>query len=291
MSSDILLQKEDIKDMMYKRPKDGNKGTFGKVLIIAGSVNMKGAALLAAKGCFAVGAGMVKVLSDEINARDYLAVCPELMVGRYNGIATEDLKKEIAWCDTCVIGPGLSINDETVRLVREVLEMCDKPLLVDADGLNILAKDMEYLLKRKEKGYKTILTPHPGEFARLFKTNGSILQSGSTDYANSEILKELAKTYGTILVAKDSQTRITDGEKVYLNTYGNSGLARAGSGDILSGVIGGLMFNSKDLLTAAALGVMLHALGADEAVKDTTEYSLESNEIIEGIKNVIKASV
>ena len=134
------------------------------------------------------------------------------------------------------------------------------------------------LLRRKELGYKTILTPHPGEFGRLFKTNRGILT-------------DIAKEYGIILVAKDSKTMITDGETIYMNTYGNSGLGRAGSGDILSGVIGGLMHNSKDLLTAAALGVMLHALGADEAVKSTTEYSLESNEIIEGIKQVIKKSI
>ena len=106
-----------------------------------------------------------------------------------------------------------------------MLEICDKPLLVDADGLNILAMDMDYLLRRKELGYKTILTPHPGEFGRLFKTNRGILT-------------DIAKEYGIILVAKDSKTMITDGETIYMNTYGNSGLGRAGSGDILSGVIG-----------------------------------------------------
>lgn len=286
-SQAFVPEREDVKEMLYKRPKDGNKGTFGKVLIVAGSVNMKGAALLCAKGCFCVGAGMVKVLSDEVNARDYLEVCPELMVGRYNGISKEELQKEINWCDACAVGPGLSINEETEKLVRNIMELCDKPLLVDADGLNILAKDMSYLRKRKERGYETIITPHPAEFVRLFG-DGS---ESDKKHNNPEYIKSLAKEYGIVLVAKDAKTMITDGEKVYMNTFGNSGLGRAGSGDILSGVIGGLMHNSKDLLTAAVLGVTLHALGADEAVKVTTEYSLESNEIIEGIKKVIKDTI
>ncbi len=273
--------------MLYKRPQNGNKGTFGKVLVIAGSVNMKGAALLCAKGAFAVGAGMVKVLSDEINARDYLSVCPELMVGRYNDITKDELKKEIAWCDTCVIGPGLSVNEKTKTLVKDVLEICDKPLLIDADGLNILSEDMGMLVKRKERGQKTVLTPHPGEFARLFY----VCEKEGKTHDNPEYVGYLAEKFGVVLVAKDAKTLVSDGTTTYINNYGNSGLARAGSGDILSGVIGGLMYNSKDILTAAVLGVTLHALGADEAVKETSEYSLESLEIIEGIKKVIKEEI
>lgn len=277
------VEKEDLGKMIYKRPANGNKGTFGKVLTVAGSPNMKGAGILSARGCFSVGAGMVKVMSAKVNGSDYLNVCPELMMSSYDDITEANLQKEIDWCDVCVAGPGLSINGNTKRITEYLIKECRKPLLLDADGLNILSENPTLLTERAKCGFKTILTPHPGEFQRLFKA-----QISDRLFENPEFLRQKAGEYGAVIVAKSARTMISDEKTTYINLYGNSGLGRAGSGDILSGVIGGLLFNSKDETEAAVLGVMIHSLGGDKAADKYGEYSVESCDIIEGIRETMK---
>ncbi len=278
------IEEDDIASLLYERKVTGNKGTFGKVIIIAGSKEMKGAALLASRGAMAVGAGMVKILTDKECENAYLSVAPELMCGIYNDISDDKLDKEFDWCNTVVIGPGLSQSAEAFRLVEYTVNNCPKTVVVDADGLNILADNMKWLLERKEKGYQTIITPHPMEFTRLFNVNIK-----DRKYEDVSFLKEMASKYGVILVAKNARTIIASDSECFVNRYGNSGLGRAGSGDILSGVIGGLSYPCHDNMKAAVLAVAFHALGGDRAAKKYSEYTLTSDRIIEGIMETVEA--
>lgn len=277
------LEENDLSEYLYDRKITGNKGTFGKVLIIAGSKEMKGAAVLSARGAMAVGAGMVKILTDKECENAYLSVAPELMCGRYNEISGDKLDKEFSWCDTVVIGPGLSKSQEAVNLVKYTILNCNKPVVADADALNILSDNMNWLEERSKKGLETVVTPHPMEFSRLFGVD-----IRERKYEDTTFLKDMASKYNLIIVAKNARTIIADKNECVINVFGNSGLARAGSGDILSGIIGGLLFPTKDNYKAAIAGVGFHALGGDVAAGKYSEYTLTSDRIIEGVMEAIE---
>ena len=251
-----------------------HKGSFGKILIIAGSEKMAGASLLSSKAAFHSGAGMVKLISSNINKADILANLPELMYSSYENMTDNELLESIEWSDIIVIGPGLSTNENAIHLVEFVMRNSKYPVIADADALNIISKNMSLLIERKEKLATTILTPHVGEFKRLFP-----------DYSPSDpfAVSKLAEKYGSIIVAKNSKTIISDGISTFINTTGNNGMATAGSGDVLAGMIAAFTHNISDRLLGVALSVYLHGEAGDKAVKDKNEYSITASDIINHI--------
>ena len=267
------------------RPAEGHKGTFGRVLIVAGSRGMSGAACLAGQGALRGGAGLVflavpaGILPIVAGYEpSYLTIpLPDDADGRSNRLAQESLESPIEQADVIACGPGLGQSDDLAALVGWLYASVPKRLVIDADGLNLLAQTPEILSQRphSETGpVPRILTPHPGEFGRLI------------DRPISEIVKnreslaaEFAAKHGLVLVLKGPGTIITDGGKLAVNTTGNSGLATGGSGDVLTGLIAALWGQGLSAFEAAHFGVYLHGLAGDLAAEELSEPGLISSDL------------
>ncbi|MGN0346534.1 MAG: NAD(P)H-hydrate dehydratase [Lachnospiraceae bacterium] len=281
-----VLEDHDLFRILPKRQIRGNKGTFGKVLCITGCEEMGGAMLLSAKAALKSGCGMVKVATCEKWQGELLHILPEAMVCNRKNMDEQAWKKEFDWCDIVLIGCGLSLGAESEALLTRVLSSCDKMVVVDADGLSLLSSRLSLLEMRKEKGYITVLTPHPGEFARLFSSPVNAQQ-----YQSISFVKMLAQKYGVILVAKDATTITTDGEVTWLNPTGNDGMATAGSGDVLAGMLAGSFARCHDDLQKgailpgelAACIVSCHGLAGDKAAGKLGKDGVIASDIIDNI--------
>lgn len=250
---------EEPERLLPDRAGDGNKGSFGKILLAAGSVNMAGAAVLAAKASCRMGAGMVKVITPEENRAVLQTAVPEVLFG-----TLWELAEGLEWADAVVIGPGIGKSQSSCSNLYQVLKYGKKPLVIDADGLNLIAEDKELqrlLTEQGETGRKIVLTPHVGELSRLTgmsvqKLKSSLLTAGT----------ELAKRFHVIVTAKDARTFVCrESGPAYLNLCGNSGMATAGSGDVLAGITGTLLAQTKDAFEAASLAVYVHGRAGDKA--------------------------
>ena len=276
----FTYDKEDVEKLLPKRDDAGNKGTFGKVLVIAGFENMAGAAVLCAKAALTMGAGMVKVISAPENKEIIIGSCPELLYG-----TCEDLDSGLKWADVVVIGPGLGSSPAARAILEKVLSENDLPIVVDADGINLISMDntlQKYLEDRAGQNTETILTPHVGELSRL-----SGFPVADIKDSFMETVKNLAEAYGVILVAKDARSVVAGPYgKLYLNVTGNSGMATAGSGDVLAGIIGALLAQRMNGFDAGALGVYIHSLAGDVTADKLSEYGVTASKIIENIKEV-----
>ena len=255
----VELDKKSIASLLPERPKRSNKATFGKVLCAAGSYCMSGAAYLSAKAAYRTGAGLVKVLTPEENRVIIQTSLPEALVSVYDrndfdeNIAAEAVK----WADVVAVGPGMGTDDTAKRLLCAVLKNSAKPVIIDADGLNIIAADPK-LWDIVPKG--SVITPHPGEMARLCEcTVEEILGDVSG------ICQGFARSRGVVCVLKDHHTAVSDGRDIYINFTGNSGMATGGSGDVLTGMIGALLAQGVPPFEAACLGAYLHGGAGDLA--------------------------
>ena len=262
-------------DLLPKRDKAGNKGTFGKVLLIAGSENMSGAATLAAKAAYRTGAGMVKVVTVPENREILQQTVPEALMQ-----TGTDLTAEVRdWADVVVIGPGIGKDSRAYELLEQVLKNCRLPLVIDADGLNLLAEHVQLRNLCREAGKggrKIILTPHMGELSRLTGKPVAVLKECPADYG-----RELAEELGAVVVAKDARTLVCAGsEKVYVNLTGNSGMATAGSGDVLAGMLGALLAQGMKPYEAACAGVYLHGAAGDRAASELGEYGCMAGDLV-----------
>lgn len=281
------LGREDLA-LLPKRPAYSNKGTFGKVLVVAGKKNMAGAAVFSAKAALAAGSGLVKVFTTEENRVILQQLVPEAILETYDPAeggpkAAEKLKAQLDWADVAVAGPGIGTKEAAPSLVECVLGQSRVPLVLDADGLNICGERPGLL-----KGHQgpVIVTPHLGEMARL------------TGWGIPRIQRELlsvaegfARDYGVICVLKDARTVIaTPKGRCYVNTTGNQGMATAGSGDVLTGILAALLAQGMEPEEAAALGVCLHGLSGDEAALRVGHYGMMAQDIIEGIRSVCTAA-
>ncbi len=277
-----MLEKEDVGNLLPKRFAHSHKGTYGKLLLIAGSVNMAGAAVLAARAAYCCGCGLVKVLTPLENRVILQTAVPEAIIETYDKDSREtDLSKAICWADAIVTGPGLGEGYAAEELVETVLKETEKPVLLDADALNIMARKKNLL---RMLGENKIVTPHVGEMARL--TGKTILQ---IETEIPDTARELAERYHTVCVLKDFRTvsALPDGE-IYLNTTGNSGMATAGSGDVLSGMIGSLLAQGASPDTAALLGVFLHGMAGDIKAGQCGERGLTAADLADGLKQAWK---
>lgn len=280
---EIFRLEETDGNLIPKRDPSGNKGTFGKVLLIAGSPGMEGASFLSACSCFRTGAGMVKVYTAKDNREILLRQLPEVMLSCYNEecFEKETLERDMRWADVIGIGPGLSQSPTALKILEYVTQNCRKPLVIDADGLNLISSHPQIL---KSIVCPCILTPHMGEMSRL---TGLTVKEIAADRLKAA--GDFAGHYHIICVLKDARTVVSFDETHFvINTTGNSGMATAGSGDVLTGMILGLLAAGTDERTAAAVGVWLHGKAGDDARDRLGEASVKAGDIIASIPAVLR---
>jgi NAD(P)H-hydrate epimerase len=256
-----------------RRPRDGHKGTFGTVLVVAGSHGMLGAAILAARGALRGGAGLVRcALPAELMAPFTVAVPSATTLDR--GALDQSTFAQV---QAIVCGPGLSTSREARRLVDAVL-LADVPALLDADALNVLAP----LATAGGTLRRAILTPHPGEAGRLLGTDSAHVQRDRAGAA-----RVLAARSGGVVVLKGARTLVTDGERLYENATGNPGMATGGSGDVLAGLIGALCAQGMAPFDAACLGVHVHGRAGDLVAERLSEPGLCAEDLPLAIAEVL----
>ncbi|MBR3524388.1 MAG: NAD(P)H-hydrate dehydratase [Lachnospiraceae bacterium] len=274
-SGEVLMHWEEMKKELPARDPLGHKGSFGKVLCITGSVEMPGAAVLNAQAALKSGAGMVKIITPSANRDLLIKAVPEAM---FVPAECDDarLRKELDWADVLVLGCGLGKETASAWLSKKAVREWPHPLVIDADGLNALAEDPAFLEERAKINAPTVLTPHPGEFARLFPEEKEFLQ-------DADRLRTLAARCGCILTAKSATTMAADAKRVYYNTEGNDGMATAGSGDVLAGISGALLCVCPDPLIAAALAVSMHAHCGELAAARYGKAGVTATSLIEAL--------
>lgn len=271
------------------RAVDSNKGSFGRVLIVAGSRGMSGAAVLCASAALRGGAGLVKLAVAEgilplvaaANPCYLTAPLPQDENGQLAERAEGELFSLARANDVLAIGPGLGRSPAITALVTSVLHQLQIPLVLDADGLNALQHHADRL---KGRSAPLILTPHPGEFARLLGTDVATVQR-----QRQELAVRFAADHGVVLVLKGHGTVVTDGHRVYRNTTGNPGMATGGTGDVLTGLIAALLGQKLEPFAAAQLGVHLHGLAGDMARDDLGETSLIASDLLEYLPRALRA--
>ena len=270
--------------LLPQRPDDGHKGTFGHALIIAGSRGFTGAAKLAAESACRSGAGLVTVATPETQQAVVAAGLLEAMsIGLPatpdDTIATEALELALetaAERDAVGIGPGLSQSPATIDFVRAFVAACPKPIVIDADGLNALAGKTELLQATNERA---VVTPHPGEMARISGFLTEEIQSNRLASASA-----FAKSHRCVVVLKGRHTVIAGpGGEELVNTTGNAGLATGGTGDVLTGLIAGLLAQGCNAFDAAALGVFVHGLAGDIAADAMTQRGMIASDVCDCI--------
>jgi NAD(P)H-hydrate epimerase len=259
-----LINEQWVIEHVIHRSSIGHKKSFGHVLVVAGSEGKAGAAILCAKAALHSGCGMVTAMIPKEAVVVLLEQCPEIMYVANANLESLDLSK----FDAIVIGPGLGFSDSAVASLKHILTHYIGPVVIDADALTVVSKEM-ILLKSNH-----ILTPHPGEFARLqgfeYHEKERLLQS-----------ENFVEKYRPILVLKGAGTLVGSGEiGLMQNTTGNDGMATAGSGDVLAGIIGALCAQGYEPFNAAAIGVYIHGLAGDNAVKEISKASLVAGDII-----------
>jgi len=263
------------------RPDDSHKGTFGSVLIVAGSRGMSGAACLSGLGALRGGAGLVTLavptgIQSAVAATEpsYLSVAlAEDDQGRISREATAEIQSRSRHATAIAIGPGWGRSPDLVELAHFMYGNVEHALVVDADALNALAPAKTGFPKAPA-GAPRILTPHPGEFARLLGTDTKTVQ-----HDRETLAVDFARKNGVILVLKGHRTVISDGEKVAVNATGNSGMATGGSGDVLTGLVAALLAQGMSPFCAAHLGVYLHGLAGDLAAGDLSQPGLMASDL------------
>ena len=275
------LTKEDL-SLIPARDPGGNKGTFGKVLVAAGSEGMAGAALFAASAALRTGSGMVKVLTHRSNRVILQETLPEALLSLYETAEETEacVRRELAWADAVVCGPGIGTDGAAEAMTRCILRECASPLVLDADGLNVLAGDTEAL--RRYRG-DLVITPHPGEMSRLTGERVPEILADAPSFAGA-----FAKKNRLTCVLKNAASSICGADgSVFLNPYGNSGMATAGSGDVLSGILGALLARGSKGSAAAALACMLHGLAGEAASKKLGESAVIASDLVAALPEIL----
>ncbi|HUX83705.1 MAG TPA: NAD(P)H-hydrate dehydratase [Chitinophagaceae bacterium] len=275
-----LTGPEDISRLLAPRPLFSHKGNFGHVLLLCGSYGKMGAAVLAARACLRSGAGLVTCMVPEKGYAVIQTAVPEAMCityvpGQENFLSPEELEKYTA----IGIGPGLGESPEAARLVHLVLEN-SRPLVIDADGLNLVARHPEWM---KDIPQGSILTPHPGEFERLFG-------KAPDPFARLELLQRQSVQHRLHILLKGRYTAIAcpDG-RCFFNPTGNPGMATGGTGDALTGILSGLLAQGYSPEHATILGVYLHGLAGDFAAASLSEPSMLASDLIENLGEAFKS--
>lgn len=285
--TDICAQ--SVQDLLPKRNPDANKYTVGTLLCICGSYSMAGAAVLCAKAALRAGAGLVKcavpesiypIVSAAVPEAVFL-VLPENSQGAICREGAREIIKAAQKADAVVFGCGSKLCEDTVSLAVTLLTECSTPMIIDADGINALSKHINVL---DEAHAGVILTPHEGEMSRL-----TGIPCESIREAREETAQSFADEHNCILVLKGMDTLVArKGKEIRRNTTGNSGMAVAGCGDVLSGIIGSFLAQGLRAVDAASLGVYVHGRAGDLAAMELTEYSMLPTDIIGFLPEVFK---
>ena len=273
--------KDIYRKMLPDRPEDSNKGTYGRLLVIAGSKGMAGAAYLNAHAAYMTGAGLVRIYTSSDNREILQTLLPEAVITTYEEYNKEELLSLLTWADSVCIGSGLGMSRLSEKILKTVIEYVKVPCLIDADGLNLLAENKNYLNQMAERRF--VITPHMKEMSRLTGTPVEELKADRI-----QILKDFSSRYRITCVLKDSRTLIASEEKgIRMNLTGNSAMAKAGSGDVLAGVISGWMVQEKEAEDAAELGTYIHGLSGDLAKFEKGVYSVMARDLIEYISKAL----
>ena len=279
---------ENFDTTLLQRDATGNKGTFGKVAVVAGNQEITGAALLCAKAVLKSGAGMVKVLSGDKTLDVIRRNLPEAMVQSLDeeSLIAENIKKAVEWADSVVIGPRIGTDKTAYLKMQSILyDFPDtKKLIIDADGINLIAKNPE-LKELTDKVNNVVYTPHMLELSRLTGVEINALKENL-----DKVMSNIIKDNQAVFVCKDSVTRVyKDEKKVFINRFGNSGMATAGSGDVLAGIIASIAARKNvDIYEGTVLGVHLHSLAGDLAASECGKNGLLAGDIINALPVLIK---
>ena len=293
----FIYDHERIRDLVPDRDPAGNKGTFGKVLVAAGSAGMCGAAYLCASAAFAAGAGMVKIFTPEENRPILQTLLPEAMITACDAAGTESLRdklrKDLEWADILILGPGIGRGDYAKTLLYDIYTIMQEEkalvrgLVLDADGLWVTFSDPELtqMLCGRAWPEKLIMTPHLGEFAHMA---GMDIQSAAAD--RIFLTRSLAQRCRGVILCKDARTIAAgpEDDRIFLNQYGTSGMAAAGSGDVLTGICGGFLAAGMEAFDAACAGCSAHARAGEAAAGQLGDYSMKAGDIISHLPGLLK---
>lgn len=274
-----ILNHARVLELLPERDPWAHKGNFGKILLLCGSRGYTGAAALAALGSLRCGGGLVYLgVPETIYAIEAVKLTEAIVFplpdsqGALSIQASQEILELLSNMDAVLVGPGWGQSEGTAEALKTVIEHFNGPLVVDADGINLLARHKDLL--RRRQGV-TVLTPHPGEFARL-----------APEYQRKP--KEFAAEYGCVLVLKGHETIITDGVCSYRNTTGNPGMAVGGSGDVLAGMITALLGQGLIPLEAAAVGAWLHGAAGDLTAQRMGQYAMLPTDLLEDLPRLLK---
>ena len=277
------LNHEEVLRILPERDRWGHKGSFGKILLLCGSLGFTGAAYLAAMGALRTGAGLTFLgVPESIYAIEAVKLNEPVVFplpdkeGKLSREAIPEILSRLPSMDAVLIGCGLGQSADTLEVVKAVLENAACPVVLDADGINLVAAHMDLLRGRKAP---TIATPHDGEAARL---------AGPVKQDRIAYAKKLAMDLGCILLLKGHRTVITDGQTVYVNHTGNPGMAVGGSGDVLAGMIVSLLGQRIDPLEAAACGAWLHGAAGDLCAEELGQYAMLPTDMLEALPRLLK---
>ncbi len=280
---------ENVRELLPKRAPDANKYTVGTLLLVCGSYSMAGACVLCARAALRCGVGMVRcavpgsiypIVSAAVPEAVFM-VLEENSQGALSAEAAKELVKAAECADAVVFGCGSRLCADTESIAITLLTECSTPIIIDADGINALAKHINVLDEAK---CKVVLTPHEGEMSRLSGISSEKIRENREEAAQS-----FAEAHDCVLVLKGMDTLIArKGKEIRRNTTGNAGMAVAGSGDVLAGIMGGLLAQGLRTVDAASLGVYIHGRAGDLAAMEYTEYSMIPTDVIECIPRVFK---
>ena len=266
------------------RPAEGHKGMFGRVLVVGGNEGMVGAPVMAGTSALRSGAGLVQVAVPRSILSAALSITPELIgLGLGKAAGKDRLLEAAEKSDAVVIGPGLGKTREAGGRLTRLIRL-EKPMVIDADGLNLLAQG-----KRWPSFFKAhaVLTPHPGEMARLGKLIGRT-EVPADDEGRIGIATDAAQAFGQVVVLKGNRTVVTDGNRVYVNDTGDSSLSKAGTGDVLSGIVGTLLAQKMDRFDAAVAAVWIHGRAGEIAGQRLGMRCVLAMEVIDAIPQAIR---
>jgi NAD(P)H-hydrate epimerase len=286
------MQRISIPPSLPERPRSGHKGLFGRLLVVGGNDEMLGAPVMAGTAALRMGAGLVQIAIPQSIVAAALSITPELIaLGLGKSAIPTELSEAAAAAKAIVIGPGLgqshTARDRLMQLIR-----LEKPMLVDADGLNMLAAGLPSVPLQwpvvndpswpADFKAQAVLTPHPGEMERLGALIGRT-EVPTDDDGRIEIAMEAANSFGQVVVLKGDRTVVTDGQRVYLNRTGDSSLSKAGTGDVLSGVIGTLLAQGEERFDAACIGVHIHGRAGEIAGERLGRRSVLARDVIDSL--------
>lgn len=277
------LDHKAVLSILPDRKTDSHKGDYGRILLLCGSRGYTGAAALAAMGALRSGAGLVYLgVPESIYAIEAVKLTEPIVFplpdagGMLSSGAITAVRELLPRMDAVLIGPGIGQSEGTEALVQYILQEFPGPVVLDADGINVLSRHMDIL---RERHHCTILTPHPGEFHRM---------GGDDSIAREDSAVAFAREYGCILCLKGNGTVITDGERCYVNPTGNPGMAVGGSGDVLAGIVVSLVGQGIPPLEATACAAFLHGAAGDLCAGELGQYGMLPSDLLEVLPRLMK---